>query len=161
MARPEAGAAGDARASILRIADALGAETLAIHVDLPAQLPPVAVPASTLEAVLTTLIDNSRQAGASSVTIKAGAPSGIVLLSIADDGRGVSEGDRERLFEPFFTTKRESGGSGLGLSIARSLLAASRGEIRLAQSLEGACFEITIPISRAPRPSHAPLLLGS
>jgi signal transduction histidine kinase len=147
MARPEAGVAVDARASILRIADALGAERLAIHIDLPPHLPPVAVPASTLEAVLTTLIDNSRQAGASSVTIKAGASSGTVVVSVADDGRGVPQGDRDRLFEPFFTTKREEGGSGLGLSIARSLLAASQGEIRLAPSLSGACFEVAIPIA--------------
>jgi signal transduction histidine kinase len=145
MARPEAGVAIDARACTLRIADALGAATLAIHVDLPAPLPPVAVPASTLEAVLTTLIDNSRQAGASSVTIRGHAAAGTVVLSVADDGRGVPEGDRDRLFEPFFTTKRESGGSGLGLSIARSLLAASRGDIKLAPSIGGACFEIAIP----------------
>jgi signal transduction histidine kinase len=95
---------------------------------------------------LTTLIDNSRQAGASSVMIKAAASSGTVVVSVADDGRGVPQGDRDRLFEPFFTTKREEGGSGLGLSIARSLLAASQGEIRLAPSLSGACFEVSIPI---------------
>jgi signal transduction histidine kinase len=149
MARPESGVAVDARVSIRRIADALGAEALAIQLDLPPLLPPVAVPASTLEAVLTTLIDNSRQAGASCVTIKAEAPAGSVVVSVVDDGRGVPEGDRDRLFEPFFTTRRETGGSGLGLSIARSLLAASQGEIRLASGGKGACFQVVMPLAVA------------
>ncbi len=83
------------------------------------------------------------------VTIKANAPSGAVVLSVADDGRGVAEGDRDRLFEPFFTTKRESGGSGLGLSIARSMLAANQGEIRLAPSTTGTCFEVAVPRASA------------
>jgi signal transduction histidine kinase len=152
MTRPEAGLAVDARASILRIADALSTETLAVQVDLPQGLPTVDAPESTLHAVLTILIDNSRQAGASIVTIKADASSGTVLLSVADDGRGVPKGDRERLFEPFFTTKRESGGSGLGLAIARSMLAASRADINLAPSARGARFEVAIPIASSLEP---------
>ena len=148
MTRPEAGVATEVSAPILRIADALRTDKLAVDVELPARLPPVALPADTLEAVMTTLIENSRQAGASHVVIRAKVSPEAVLLEITDDGRGVPEGDRDRLFEPFFTSKRESGGTGLGLSIARSMLSASQAEIRLRPSSTGACFELVAP--RAP-----------
>jgi signal transduction histidine kinase len=64
---------------------------------------------------------------------------------VTDNGPGVAEGDRERLFEPFFTSRRAEGGTGLGLAIARSLLAASQGEIRCEAAPEGARFVISLP----------------
>ena len=145
MTRPEAGGAFDVRAPIIRVADALRNETLAIEVELQTGLPPVTVPPRTIEAVLTTLIDNSRQAGASRIIVQARGGTGGVTLDIADNGRGVSKGDRARLFEPFFTSKREAGGTGLGLSIAKSLLSASQGEISLIDSDTGARFEVLLP----------------
>jgi signal transduction histidine kinase len=57
----------------------------------------------------------------------------------------VPEADRERLFEPFFTSHRATGGTGLGLPIARSLLAASRGHIDLLDNGAGAAFRVTLP----------------
>jgi len=57
----------------------------------------------------------------------------------------VPEGDRSRLFEPFFTSRRAEGGTGLGLPIARSLLAASHASIALLDSPEGAAFRIVLP----------------
>jgi signal transduction histidine kinase len=72
---------------------------------------------------------------------------------VADDGRGIAPGDRLRLFEPFFTSRRRDGGTGLGLPIARALLAASRGGLELMPSTSGARFEIVVPITAAGRPS--------
>jgi signal transduction histidine kinase len=57
----------------------------------------------------------------------------------------VPEADRERLFEPFFTSRRSEGGTGLGLPIARSLLAASGGTLELVESARGAAFQVTLP----------------
>ena len=61
--------------------------------------------------------------------------------------RTVADADRERLFEPFFTSRRASGGTGLGLPIARSLLAASSGRITLTPSASGARFEVILPFA--------------
>ncbi len=149
MTRQESGAAFDISAPITRVADALRNETLAIEVELQVGLPSVTAPPRTIEAVLTTLIDNSRQAGASRIIVQARGGSAGVTLDIADNGRGVSEGDRARLFEPFFTSKREAGGTGLGLSIAKSLLSASQGEIILIDSDTGARFEVLLPSAAA------------
>lgn len=148
MAMPQAGVASDLASPARRVADAQGGRGLTLVLDLPADLPAVAAPETTIEAVLTALLENSRQAGASTVTIGAQASGGEVVLRITDDGPGVPPADRARLFEPFFTSRREHGGTGLGLSIARSLLAASHGRIGLVETAEGAGFEVALPATR-------------
>ena len=144
MAMPEAGVTSQVASSARRVADAQGRDIVVI-LDLPADLPPVAAPEATVEAVLTSLVENSRQAGAKAVCIAAEVAIGEVVLRITDDGPGVPLADRARLFEPFFTSRRESGGTGLGLSIARSLLAASQGRIGLVETAGGAGFEVRLP----------------
>jgi signal transduction histidine kinase len=75
-----------------------------------------------------------------------------VLLSVQDSGSGVSAEDRERIFDPFFTTK--SGGMGLGLAIASSLLANHGGKLRLVKSdADGSIFELAMPVGGQPSPA--------
>ncbi|ATQ43197.1 sensor histidine kinase [Caulobacter mirabilis] len=145
MARPEAGVAEDVVRPARRVADALGGRGLTIDLHLPSDLPRVAAPEATVETVLTILVENARQAGATSVRIEARDTSDQLVLAVTDNGPGVAEADRERLFEPFFTSRRAQGGTGLGLAIARSLLAASDGAITLAPSTGGARFEVVLP----------------
>ncbi|HYD37311.1 MAG TPA: HAMP domain-containing sensor histidine kinase, partial [Allosphingosinicella sp.] len=63
------------------------------------------------------------------------------------DGPGVPPADHERIFEPFHTGRRSEGGSGLGLSIARSLLASCGGTIVSKPAEKGAVFEILLPVA--------------
>ena len=129
---------------ILAVADAHRGETLAIALAID-ELPPVAAPADMIEAVVETLVENSRQAGARHLRITGAVENERVRLEIADDGPGIPPADHERIFEPFHTGRRDQGGSGLGLSIARSLLAASGGTIASLPSPKGALFEISMP----------------
>ncbi|MDB5423369.1 MAG: sensor histidine kinase, partial [Phenylobacterium sp.] len=145
MASHEVDVAIDPAPAVRRAADAAAAGAFEVRVDLPAMLPRVAVPAATVESVVTVLLQNSRQAGATRAVIAARAGPAQVVLSVTDNGPGVPPADRERLFEPFFTSRRAFGGTGLGLPIARSLLAASRAAIVLTASTEGARFEVTLP----------------
>jgi len=147
MARPEAGVATDVSGPLRRMVDSHGGRGLTIDVALPPHQPKVTVPEAALETALTVLLENSRQAGASAVTISAARRDASLVLSVADNGPGVPEADRNRLFEPFFTSRRAEGGSGLGLSIARSLLAASHGAIELVSSVSGARFDIVLPLA--------------
>jgi signal transduction histidine kinase len=92
-----------------------------------------------LEIVLGQLLQNAAEHGAGVVTLTA-VPGG---LRVADDGWGISAGNRARIFDAFFTTRRDQGGTGMGLAIARNLLAAHGGAISLGPSAAGAVFEIT------------------
>ncbi|MFL6843867.1 MAG: ATP-binding protein [Allosphingosinicella sp.] len=151
LARADMAAApGDASSVVadaaLKVADAHRGEAFRVEANL-SDLPPAAAPGELLEAVLETLVENSRQAGAHRVTIGGERRSAKLVLRIADDGPGVPPADRERIFEPFHTGRRSEGGSGLGLSIARSLLASCGGTIVSKEADEGAVFEIILPLA--------------
>lgn len=144
-----------------RQADACAAG-FAVAADLPPGLPPLAMPEAALDAIVGALIDNARQAGAQRIAFAARpAPvTGMVSITIADNGPGIAPSDRARVFEPFFTTRRASGGSGLGLPIVLSLAVAAGGELRLDESDAGegggARFVLKLPIaSGGDRPSDA------
>jgi len=144
MAEREDRVATDPGPILARVADAHRHPDFAI--DLPALATPVrvAVPAATLETVLTTLLENSRQAGAQRVSISATIRPDAFELDLTDDGPGIAPGDRARLFEPFFTTRRSEGGSGLGLAIARSLLSAAAATIALVPA-SATTFRLRLP----------------
>lgn len=77
-------------------------------------------------------------------------------LTVADTGPGIGEADRERIFERFWRADpgrtRRSGGSGLGLSIAASLVAALGGTIDVESELgRGTTFIVTFPASAPAR----------
>ena len=126
------------------IADAFCRDEFVVSVSAAERQIPVIMDATTMETVLTTMLENSRQAGADQVAIdiRSGTSVGI---TVSDNGSGIAAADRARVFEPFFTSRRASGGTGLGLPIARSLVAASSGDVRLAATMSGTSFLITLP----------------
>lgn len=149
MATPEPGVSSNIVGTIARVADAEASPTFSVAVTLPADLPEVAAPVETLEKALTVLLQNARQVGATEASVKAQLSPTEVAILVTDNGPGVPPADRERLFEPFFTGRRASGGTGLGLPIARSLLAASHGRLDLVQADRGATFRIALPRAAA------------
>ena len=54
---------------------------------------------------------------------------GIVEVVVSDQGRGIAPENLERITDPFFTTRRDEGGSGLGLSIAASIVKDHQGTL--------------------------------
>jgi len=145
MAVAAEGAATAVEAPLRAIADAMRRPNLAIALDLPPNLPSAAAAPALIEAVLQILVENSAQAGAQEVRIAVAARGGQIFIRVSDDGAGVPSADREQVFEPFHTGRREQGGSGLGLSIARSLLASCAGTIANLPADKGACFEVVLP----------------
>ena len=84
------------------------------------------------------------------ITIGAKAENGMAVLWVEDEGRGVPEGDEDRVFEMFYTGVKHSAdsrrGIGLGLALCRSIVQAHGGEIRMANIRpHGARFQFTLP----------------
>jgi signal transduction histidine kinase len=115
--------------------------------DLPQDLF-LAVEKDALETVLINLIENSRESGAHKVVITARISDKYGILEVEDDGKGIDPNDAEKIFAPFYTTRKSSGGTGLGLSLARTLLAPYQGELKWLRP--PATFEIKIPLFRQP-----------
>jgi C4-dicarboxylate-specific signal transduction histidine kinase len=112
--------------------DAMLRETR-VRIEPHPKLPPVLGDRVQLCQVVLNLLVNGLQAAAEQppverlVWVRAAEAYGGVELTIEDSGKGIAEGDLERVFEPFFTTKRE--GLGMGLSISRSIVQAHGGRI--------------------------------
>ena len=83
-----------------------------------------------------------------------------VWLRVADNGPGISEEHRAHVFTSFFTTKSAGVGTGLGLSVSRSVIREHGGDLLLEGHgpLGGASFRMSIPLSAAP-PAPEPVAL--
>ncbi len=69
-----------------------------------------------------------------------------VCLEIEDNAGGIKDEDMEDLFKPYFSTKPQEGGTGLGLHMSKMIVEDHcRGEIKVQQLENGACFTICIP----------------
>ena len=77
------------------------------------------------------------------VTVKTKRTPGRVLISVADNGNGISGSIKEKIFQPFFTTKPTGQGTGLGLSLAYDVVKAHGGEIKV-ETKEGEGSEFVI-----------------
>ena len=66
------------------------------------------------------------------------------ILSIVDNGNGISSEVKEKIFEPKFTTK--SSGMGLGLGIVKNIIESHEGSIKCISKIKkGTTFVITLP----------------
>ncbi len=113
-------------------------------------LPPVNADMGRIEQVLSNLVSNALKFTKTKITIKTELVDDGVMVSVEDDGPGVAAEDLEKIFEPFAqvqgTLSRSTGGSGLGLSIAKRFIEAHRGKI-WCEPGEGAKFRFTIPLA--------------
>jgi two-component system, OmpR family, sensor kinase len=118
--------------------------SLDVAVDGDADVP-MALSQEAAFVIFTQLADNALQHGARKFALRGVSADGSVRVFASDNGAGIPPGNRDRVFEPFFTTRRDEGGTGMGLEIVRTMLAAHGGAISLGDSAAGAAFEIVIP----------------
>ena len=114
----------------------------------------VSIPAipGALQRCLTNLIDNAVKYGGYA-RVTAGCEAGNVVIRVADGGPGIPEAQMERVFDPFYrletSRSRETGGSGLGLTIARNIAHKHGGTLTLRNKPGGGleCL-LVLPIQR-------------
>lgn len=145
MARPEGDTSADVALAIRGIAGSYAGPNFRVTIEAKPDLPLASISASSIATIVSSLVENSRQARASTVRIAIDLIDNHIRLQISDDGPGIPAADRDRIFLPFFTGRRETGGTGLGLAIARSLVESARGKITLVEYPERAVFEIVLP----------------
>jgi signal transduction histidine kinase len=96
--------------------------------------------------VLSHLADNAVRHNARMIRLEALDERTTLRLTVSNDGEPISAPNRDRIFDAFFTTRRDHGGTGMGLAIARAVMASHGGSIRLKPTDDGAVFELQFPI---------------
>ena len=125
---------------------------------------PVRVPVVYAERMVANLVDNARRFANSVVTVTVTRAPGdggdVAVLTVADDGPGVPEADRQRIFERFVrldeARDRGEGGFGLGLAIVADLSRFYGGSIEVGPGGTGAEFVLRLPSARAVAPEAVP-----
>jgi signal transduction histidine kinase len=121
-----------------------------ITTDVPADLPPVLVKRDYLIQVVLNLVLNAIDATEDQgrINLQARVDDGSLVLTVEDDGRGITLADRCRLFQPFFTTKPH--GTGLGLFVSRQIVEEARGQLTYrTEPGSGSTFFVRLPLQSA------------
>jgi two-component system, cell cycle sensor histidine kinase and response regulator CckA len=156
-------------------------ETIKIETVLSPDLYPIKMDPAQVEQIIVNLVVNARDAlpQGGKLTIKTAnvildetytalhpdtPPGNYILLTISDNGQGISEAILPHIFEPFFTTKKPDKGTGLGLAMVYGIVKQNHGDIEVySKAGEGTVFKIYLPCltdttQQSPRPSAATLL---
>src|SRR5882762_3971749 len=122
-------------------------------ITLAEDLPRVLADRESLHQVFLNLVNNSCDAmpngGELEIATRYLPQKQQVEIMFSDSGAGIAPHVVEHLFEPMFTTKQS--GSGLGLVIARDIIAEHRGRIELVSGSLGAVFVLALPVVEAPQ----------
>jgi len=155
--------------TIRRARELIGPKAVEIHSEIQPGLPPVYVDADRLAQALFGLFSNAvKFMSSGSIWVRArvaqgapGLPGRYLRIEVADAGEGIPPEHREYIFEMFRQvdggSTRRSGGMGLGLSLAKSLVEMHGGRIWFESRVgEGSVFFVALPLSEevsgAPQP---------
>ena len=80
------------------------------------------------------------------ITVRVDRQGDDCVLSVGDNGTGISPEDQARIFAPLFTTKPNGVGTGLGLGIVKRVVSSHEGSLELSSNLgEGTTFRLILP----------------
>jgi signal transduction histidine kinase len=104
--------------------------------------------AGQIAQVLLNLVSNARTAmpKGGKLRVVTRKDDGHVLVTVADNGKGIAPEIKERIFEPFFTTKDEWSNVGLGLSVSYRIIEEHGGRIAVeSEPQKGSTFTVSVP----------------
>lgn len=130
------------------------AKEISLSLDLPDRLPSVNIDWQRISQVLHNLLENAvaHTGRGGKITISAVRKGDWVEIGVADTGEGIPAEDLPNVFERFYrvdkSRARATGGSGLGLTIAKRLVEAHGGRIEAQSKLgKGSRFSFTLPVA--------------
>lgn len=131
------------------------AKGVLLSTELPDKLPLLNIDSQRISQVLGNLLDNAlvHTAEGGSITVTAKQEGSWVKVAVSDTGEGIPADDLPNIFERFYrvdkSRARATGGSGLGLTIAKRLVEAHGGKIEAHSELgKGSRFSFTLPASQ-------------
>ncbi len=129
-----------------------------VDVDSDPDIPAVSVPPGSFNQVMLNLIVNAAHAieergeddGPGRITIATRrSEDGMVIVSVTDNGCGMTPEIQDRVFDQFFTTKEVGRGTGQGLAIAHNLVTGLGGRIEIDSELGvGTTFTLVLPVDQ-------------
>jgi signal transduction histidine kinase len=141
-------------------------DTVPARVPVAHRLPPGPLAAHLdpdhLRRVVVNLVQNAQRHAATTVQVTIDDTPDLLVIDVDDDGPGIAEADRDRVFQRFTrldeSRTADTGGSGLGLPIARDLARALGGTLDLCDPPDavGCRFRVTIPRHRPEEPRRGP-----
>lgn len=137
-----------------------------LDVDLADNLPMIHGYFQKLEQVVANLVLNAvhatsdKEDGQITIRTRYVDALGCVIIEVEDNGRGMPKEVLGRVFDPFFTTRRDSGGTGLGLSVSYGLVQEHGGVIGvLSRPQVGSRFTVYLPEQKGAKPDLRPAIL--
>jgi signal transduction histidine kinase/Na+/proline symporter len=134
---------------------------IALHLDVPASLPPLPADRDRLMQVLINLLSNAVKAcppgRAGRILVRVWPTPGALLLSVEDNGKGIALAEQNQIFDKFFQARNQSlrkpEGSGLGLSITKKIVELHQGRIWVESAPnQGARFFVELPLVAGSQP---------
>lgn len=126
-----------------------------VNVQVNANLPPVRADLERAKEAMVQLIDNANLYSPKDkpITITAELTGDCVATSVADQGPGIDDFDQTMIFDKFYRGKDQRylvRGTGMGLPIAKAIIAAQNGTIGVTSQLgHGSVFTFTLPVDRS------------
>jgi signal transduction histidine kinase len=113
--------------------------TLAAHLPVDMESTQVSAAPETVEQILDNYIDNAVEVAppGSTITVGLSTPEGRVVVSVSDEGPGLSSADAAQAFDRFWRGSTERQGSGLGLAVAKALADAADASVALTSRSDG------------------------
>jgi signal transduction histidine kinase len=152
------GGVADVRAVVEEVARGVTPGAVALKIEIAPGLPAAKGDTVVLRRILENLVTNAVDAARSNappsnaevrIAAEGDLGSASLRVTVQDNGPGMTKGQMERAFEDFYTTK--PGGTGLGLSVVRRLVADLEGRLRVqTEPGTGTTVEILLPAARSP-----------